>query len=120
MKVISILLAFLNTLIGGLLILSCVSAGESLGWVSFKSGAGLLAVYFGIMTFKDNLQPTRQSRVLLNGIVLIVIGISAVAWGIHWSIVSGDMKNTVILFGGSLFIQGLTSVLGIEADGLHV
>ena len=120
MKVISILLAFLNSLIGGLLILSCVSAGESFGWVSFKSGAGMLAVYFGILTFKDNLQPIRQSRVLLNGIVLIVIGISAVAWGIHWSIVSGDMKNTVVLFGGSLFIQGLTSVLGIETDGLHV
>jgi hypothetical protein len=120
MKVISILLAFLNSLIGGLLILSCVSAGESLGWVSFKSGAGLLAVYFGIMTFKDNLQPIRQSRILLNGIALIVIGISAVAWGIHWSITSGDTKNTVILFGGSLFVQGLTSVLGIEADGLHV
>ena len=119
MKVISILLAFLNSLIGGLLILSCVSAGESLGWISFKSGAGMLAVYLGILTFKDSVQPIRQSRVLLNGIFLIVVGISAVAWGIHWSIISGDMKNTVLLFGGSLFIQGLTSVLGIESSEAH-
>jgi hypothetical protein len=114
MKVISILLAFLNSLIGGLLILSCASAGESLGWISFKSGAGALAICFGILTFKDSVQPIRQSRLLLSGIFLIVVGVSAVAWGIHWSIVSGDMKNTVILFGGSLFIQGLTSVLGVE------
>jgi len=119
MKVISILLAFLNSLIGGLLILSCISTGESLGWISFKSGAGMLAVYFGVMTFKDGVQPICQSRALLNGIALIVIGISAVAWGIHWSIVSGDMKNTVILFGGSLFIQGLTSVLGSETGEIH-
>ena len=117
MQVISILLAFLNSLIGGLLILSCVSAGESLGWISFKSGAGMLAVYFGILTFKDSVQPIRQSRVLLNGVFLIVVGISAVAWGVHWSIISGDIKNTVLLFGGSLFIQGLTSVLGIESNG---
>jgi len=119
MKVVSILLAFLNSLIGVLLILSCVSAGESLGWISFKSSAGMLAVYFGIVTFKDSVQPIRQSRVLLNGIFLIVVGISAVAWGIHWSIISGDMKNTVLLFGGSLFIQGLTSVLGIEPGEIH-
>jgi len=114
MKVISILLAFLNSLIGGLLILSCVSAGESLGWISFKSGAGALAIGSGILTFKDGVQSIHQSRVLLNGLLLIVVGVSAVAWGIHWSIVSGDMKNTILLFGGSLFIQGLTSVLGVE------
>ena len=31
MKVISILLAFINSLIGTLLILSCISTGEALG-----------------------------------------------------------------------------------------
>ena len=120
MKVISILLAFLNSLVGGLLILSCVAAGESLGWISFKSGAGALAIYFGILTFKDSVQPIRQGRLLLNGIFLIVVGVSAVAWGIHWSITSGDIKNTVLLFGGSLFIQGLTSVLGIESGEVRM
>ena len=114
MKVISILLALINSLIGGLLILSCVSAGESLGWITFKSGAGIFAIYFGILTFKDSVRPIRQSRILLGGLFLVIAGVSAVAWGIHWSITSGDIKNTILLFGGSLFIQGLTSVLGIE------
>lgn len=53
MKVISILLAFINTLVGALLVLSCVSAGEALSWIAFKSGAGMLAVYFGVLTFKN-------------------------------------------------------------------
>lgn len=114
MKVISILLALINSLIGGLLILSCVAAGEALGWIAFKTGARILAIYFGILTFKDSVQPMRQSRMLLNGLFLVIAGVSAVAWGIHWSIISGDIKNTILLFGGSLFIQGLTSVLGIE------
>jgi hypothetical protein len=116
MKVISILLAFLNSIIGGLLILSCVSAGESPGWISFKTVSGATAIYFGILTFKDSVQPIRQKRLLASGIFLIVTGISAVAWGIHWSIISEDIKNTVLLFGGSLFIQGLTSALGVEAN----
>jgi hypothetical protein len=115
MKVVSILMAFINSLTGVLLILSCVSAGEALGWIAFKTGAGILAIYFGILTFKDSIQPIRQSRMLLSGLLLVIIGVSAFALGVHWSIVSGDMKNTVLLFGGSLFVQGLTSVLGIEA-----
>jgi hypothetical protein len=115
MKVISILLAFINSLIGALLILSCVSAGEALGWIAFKTGAGILAIYFGILTFKDSIQSVSQGRMLLSGLVLVIVGVSALAWGIHWSIVSGDMKNTILLFGSSLFLQGLTSILGMEA-----
>jgi hypothetical protein len=114
MKIISILLAFINSLIGALLVLSCVSAGEALGWVAFKTGVGILAIYFGILTFKDSIQPISLGRMLLSGLFLIILGLSVFAWGIHWSIVSGDMKNTVLLVGGCLFVQGLTSVLGIE------
>ncbi len=115
MKVISILLAFINSLVGALLILSCVSAGEALGWIAFKTGAGILAIYFGILTFKDCVQPISQSRMLLSELFLVIVGVSVLAWGIHWSIISGDMKNTILLFGGSLFIQGLTSILGMES-----
>jgi len=107
-------LAFINSLIGALLILSCVSAGEALGWIAFKTGAGILAIYFGILTFKDSIGISRQNRMLLSGLFLVVMGVSALAWGIHWSIISGDMKNTILLYGGSLFIQGLTSILGME------
>ena len=115
MKVISILLAFINSLVGALLILSCVSAGEALGWIAFKTGAGILAIYFGILTFKDCVQPISQNRMLLSELFLVIVGVSVLAWGIHWSIISGDMKNTILLFGGSLFIQGLTSILGMES-----
>lgn len=116
MKVISILLAYINSLIGALLILSCVSAGEALGWVAFKSGAGILAIYFGILTFKDCVQPISQSHMVLSGLFLVIVGVSALAWGIHWSIISGDIKNTILLYGGSLFIQGLTFILGMETN----
>jgi len=115
MKVISILLAFINSLVGALLILSCVSAGEALGWIAFKTSAGILAIYFGILTFKDCVQPISQNRMLLSELFLVIVGVSVLAWGIHWSIISGDMKNTILLFGGSLFIQGLTSILGMES-----
>lgn len=114
MKVISILLAFLNSLMGALLILSCISASETLGWITTKTGAGILAVYFGILTFKDAVQPISQKRFFLNALMIVIISISALMWGINWSISSGDVKLTLLLFSGSLFLQGLTSILGIE------
>ncbi|KXK14812.1 MAG: hypothetical protein UZ14_CFX002000989 [Chloroflexi bacterium OLB14] len=113
MKVISILLAFLNSIFGALLILSCISASETLGWVTTKTGAGILALYFGILTFKDAVQPISQSRMVLNALLIVIISVSALMWGIHWSISSGDIKLTLLIFSGSLFVQGLTSILGM-------
>jgi len=114
MKVISILLALINSLTGGLLIFSCVSAGEPLGWVALKVGGGMLAIYFGALTFKDSMQPIGQSRLLLSSLFLVIVGVAVVSWGIHWSLISGDIKNMVLLFGGSIFMQGLASILGLE------
>ena len=115
MKVISILLAFLNSLIGALLIVSCISASETLGWVTTKTGAGTLAIYFGVLTYKDAIQPIRQSRMLLNGLLIVIISVSGFVWGLHWSLSSGDIKLTLLLFSASLFIQGLASILGMES-----
>lgn len=115
MKVISILLAFLNSLMGVLLILSCVSASETLGWITTKTGAGILAVYFGMLTFKDAMQPIRQNKMLINALMIVIISVSALVWAIQWSISSADVKLTLLLWSGSLFLQGLTSILGMES-----
>jgi hypothetical protein len=113
MKVISVLLAFLNSLMGALLIVSCISASETLGWITTKTGAGILAIYFGILTFKDAVQPISQSLMLLNSLTIVILSISIFVWSMHWSI--SDIRNTILLFSGSLFIQGLTSILGMES-----
>ncbi len=59
------------------------------------------------------MQPISQSRMLLNALLIVIISISALMWGIHWSISSGDIKLTLLIFSGSLFVQGLTSILGM-------
>jgi hypothetical protein len=116
MKVISIFLALINFLVGVLLILSCISANETLGWIAWKTGAGIMGITFGILTFKDSAQPLGQHRMILYGLLLVIIGVSVVAYGIHWSIISGDIKNTVLVVGSSFFLHGLTSVLGIAGE----
>lgn len=116
MKVISIFLALINFLMGVLLILSCISSNETLAWIAWKTGAGILGIAFGILTFKDSAQPVGQRKMILYGLLLVVAGVSVVAYGIHWSIISGDVKNTVLVVGSSFLMHGFTSVLGIASE----
>lgn len=116
MKVISIFLALINFLTGILLILSCISANETFAWVAWKTGLGVLGVTFGILTFKDSAQPVSQRKMILYGLLLVVVGVSIVAYGIHWSVISGDPKHTVMVVGSSFFLHGFTSVLGMASD----
>ena len=112
MKVISILLGLINFLMGILLILSCISANETPAWVAWKTGTGAMAIAFSILTFRD----TAQKKMILCSLLLVAAGVSIFAFGVHWSIVSGDPKNTVLAVGGSFFLHGFTSALGITND----
>lgn len=116
MKVISIFLALINFLAGVLLILSCISSNDTLSWIAWKTGLGIMGVSFGILTFKDSAQPVAQRKMILYGLLLVIAGVSIVAYGVHWSIISGDPKNTVMVVGGSFFLHGFTSVLGIAGE----
>jgi uncharacterized membrane protein SirB2 len=116
MKVISILLALINFLAGVLLFLSCISSDETFAWVAWKTALGIMGVAFGILTFKDNAQPIAQRKMILYSLLLVIAGVSIAAYGIHWFIVSGDPKNTLMLVGGSFFLHGFASVLGITTD----
>jgi cytochrome c biogenesis factor len=112
MKVVSVLLGLINFLAGALLILSCIAAQEPFAWIAWKTGAGSLAVTFSILTFRD----ASQRKAIVYGLLLVIAGVAILAFGIHWSIVSGNPKNTVMLVGGSFTLHGVTSVLG-AAEG---
>jgi len=116
MKVISIFLALINFLLGVLLILSCISSNETLAWIAWKTGLGILGVTFGILTFKDSAQPVGQHKMIFYGLLLVIAGVSIVAYGIHWTVISGDPKHTVMIVGSSFFLHGFTSVLGMASE----
>lgn len=118
MKVISIFLALVNMLFAGLVLLSCFSASslrwEVLGWLAVRVAAGVLVILIGALTLRDGAQPLRPGVMLAAGLSLVLIGTGSTMWGIHLSILSGDVKNVMILFGGSLVMQGFASALGIQ------
>lgn len=124
MKVLSILLALVNSLAAGLVLLSCVSVSnlrwEGLGWLATRVVTGALVILVGILTFRDGAQPIGPGTMLMAGLLLILLGAGSAMWGVHLSIISGDVKNVMILFGGSMVLQGIASVVGLAQDSRNV
>jgi len=125
MKVLSILLALVNSLIAGLVVLSCISVSnwswDGLGWLGARVVTGVLVILMGILTFRDGMQPAGAGKMLVAGLLLVLLGTGSAMWGLHLTLVSGDIKNVMILFGGSLVLQGIASIVGLqESDGIAV
>ena len=121
MKVISILLALVNSLVAGLVLLSCFSVSslhwEGLAWLAARVGTGILVILAGALTFLDGTQPISPGKMLVAGLGLIMLGVSSAMWGLHLTLISGDIKNVMILFGGSLVLQGIASIVGLQESG---
>jgi hypothetical protein len=125
MKVLSILLALVNSLVAGMVLLSCISVSnlswDGLGWLAARVATGILVILAGILTFRDGTQGIGPGKMLVTGLLLILLGAGSAMWGLDLSIISGDIKNVMILFGGSLVLQGIASVAGLrEAGGMTV
>ena len=125
MNVLSILLALVNSLMAGLILLSCISVSnlrwDGLGWLAVRVAAGALVILTGILTFRDGVRPIGPGKMLLAGLLLVLLGTGSAMWGLHLTLVSGDVKNVMILFGGSLVLQGISSIVGLqESAGLAV
>jgi hypothetical protein len=120
MKVLSILLALVNSLMAGLILLACVSLGnlnwDGLGWLVVRVATGLLVILVGSLTFRDGMQPIGPGKMLMAGLLLVLLGTGSAMWGLHLSILSGDVKNVMILFGGSLVLQGIASIVGLQGS----
>lgn len=121
MKVLSILLALVNSLMAGLVLLSCISVSnlrwDGIGWLAVRVATGVLVILAGILTFRDGAQPVGPGKMLMAGLSLVLLGTGSIMWGLHLSIVSGDVKNVMILFGGSLVLQGIASIVGLQESG---
>ena len=121
MKILSILLALVNSLVAGLVLLSCLSVSnlsrDGLGWLATRVATGMLVILAGILTFRDGTRGVAPGKMLITGLTLVLLGTGSAMWGLHLSIISGDIKNVMILFGGSLVLQGIASVAGLREAG---
>ena len=126
MKTISILLALVNSLAAGLVVAASLPAIQILKpvsslWNATKVLASAAVITAGILTWiAAGRTTTSPNLVLLIGLFLVALGTASAVWTIHLALVSGDIHNSMFLYGGSLIAQGATSVWNLLSAGRGV
>ena len=124
MKTISIFLALVNSLLAGLILafsLSPTELSQAVAWWSFiKIVAACSVILVGALTLLGSAHTISQGLLSLCSLFLVALGASTIVWTFHLALVTGDLEYYMILYGGSLIVQGMASLLGLVGDSRNI
>ena len=124
MKTISIFLAWVNALLAGLLIASSASltglSWVEIGWLVTKIAAAVAVMLVCVITWLGSVRPVRAGLIPLCSLFLVALGASTAVWTLQLALVTGDMEFHMIVYGGSLAVQGMASLFGFAGDAGNV
>lgn len=117
MKTISIFLALVNALLAGLLISFLITSVDfrfsATWWSMARILLALAVIVIGALTWIGAAVTVRPGILLLGSLFLVAIGPATAVWTLHRALLTGDMEYYMFMYGGSLFVQGITLLLGI-------
>ena len=118
MKTISIFLALINSLLAGLLITFLVSSADfqwsARWWSALRIFIALTVIAIGLLTWISNMTRIPSGLVALGSLSLVAIAAGTIVWTFHRAQLSGDMEYYMLIYGGSLFVQGFSLLFGIS------
>lgn len=120
MKTISIFLALVNSLLAGLLLAASLTGSEirqaAAWWLLTKIFTALFVILIGVLTFLGSIRSITAGILPLGSLFLVALGAATIVWTIHLSIMSGDMEFYMVVYGGSLIMQGMASLFGFAGE----
>jgi hypothetical protein len=120
MKTISIFLALVNSLLAGLILafsLSPTEISQTAAWWSFtKIIAACSVILVGVLTWLGSARTISAGLLSLCSLFLVALGAATIVWTFHLALVTGDMEFYMIVYGGSLIVQGMASLFGFAGD----
>jgi len=120
MKTISIFFALINSLFAGFLILLDLSYNgihlDVLWWSLLKLSTASVIVVIGVTVWLEVMGMIQPNPILLGSLFLIALGPATIVWAIHLALTTGDMEYHMAVYGCSLIVQGLASLLGFAGE----
>ena len=117
MKTISIFLALINSLVAGLLIAFSLSGSEirqvAAWWTLMKTLAAFSVIVIGALTWLASMRTVRPGLMSLGSLLLVALGTATIVWTLHLALVTGDAEYYMLVYGGSLIVQGSSSLFGV-------
>ena len=120
MKTISIFLSLINSLLAGVILFASLTGSEvrdaTLLWLMTKILAASGIIVIGILTWLGNISNIKPGLMAMSSLFLVALGAATIVWTFHLALVTGDMEYYMVVYGGSLLIQGMASLFGF-AEG---
>jgi hypothetical protein len=121
-KTIAILLALINSLAAGLVIAASLPAIQLLRpatsmWNAAKVAFSIAIIGAGILTWIAACRLINLGLMFVTGLFLVALGTASAVWTIHLAITSGSVKDHLFLYGGSLLMQGASSLWNLLRNG---
>ena len=120
MKTISMFLALINSLLAGLLITFLVTSVDFhmsvTLWSAFRIMLASSVIAVGILTWIHAFGSIHPGPLALGSLFLVAIGPATVVWTFHRAQMTGNIEFHMLIFGGSLFVQGFSLLFGISQD----
>ena len=124
MKTLSIFLALVNSLLAGLILAFSLSPTEIVQteewWSLTKMTAASSVIFVGMLTWFGSARTIRAGLIALCSLYLVALGAAIIVWTFHLALVRGDMEYYMVLYGGSLAVQGMASIFGFAGDSRNV
>jgi hypothetical protein len=124
MKTLSIFLALVNSLLAGLILAFSLSPTEIVQteewWSLTKMTAASSVIFVGMLTWFGSARTVRAGLIALCSLYLVALGAAITVWTLHLALVRGDMEYYMVLYGGSLAVQGMASIFGFAGDSRNV
>ena len=124
MKTIAIFVALVNSLLAGLILAFSFSPTEiaqtETWWSLVKVTTASSVVFIGGLTWLGTARPLRPGVMALCSMYLVALGAATIVWTFHLALVSSDMEYYLILYGGSLAVQGMASLFGFAGDSGNI
>ena len=124
MKTVSIILSLINSLLAGVILLASLSGNElqaaTLLWLLIKVFAALGIILTGVLTWIGSLSAFRPGLLAFSSLALVALGAATAVWTLHLAIVTGDMEYYMVLYGGSLMMQGAASLFGFAEESRNI
>jgi hypothetical protein len=118
MRVISIFLALINSLLAGLLITFLLTSTDFKISMAWWSAVRILLACFiilvGALSWISMIAAIRPVLLALGSLFLVGIGPATMVWAFHKASLTGHMEYYILIYGASLFVQGCSLLLGLS------
>lgn len=118
MRIISIFLGLINSLLAGLLITFLLTSVDfqfsTMLWSLVRILLALSIIVMGALSWVEMMMPVQSGILALGSLFLVAIGPATMMWAFHRASLTGHMEYYMLMYGASLFVQGCSLLLGIS------